>query len=260
MLQVETDVGSEPFLSLLSPLYFGALRSYWRAPRGCSSVEFSIVLGNLSDVSGVILLVSSCGYSSFDRPLVSAYRQSLSFPSPMRVLSRIAIYSISDALQVNIWAGNKINREERSFIGKWDLQSLSAASELYGPEQPDHGRDVPRHVKFHFRNPVRCRIIWVTLTLQKAGSSSATLEREYSLLSLDDSFSQPPAAGGSFSGAAGGGDPRIHAKRLIVFGTHLVKEPRVDSSQGLDNMNANSWLERPPKLGRFRVRISCSLQ
>ncbi|CAA6664754.1 unnamed protein product [Spirodela intermedia] len=202
-----------PVLSLLSPLYFGALHSYWRAPRGCSSVEFSIVLGTLSDVSGVILLVSSCGYSAFDLPLV------------------------------NIWAGDKINREERSFIGKWNLQSLSAASELHGPEHPGRDRDTPRHVKFQFRNPVRCRIIWVTLTLQKAGTSSVNLEREYNLLSLDDPFSQPPA-GGSFSEAAVGSDPRIHAKRLIVFGSRLVKEPRVDSSQGLDNMNANSWSER----------------
>ncbi|MQL98107.1 hypothetical protein Taro_030802, partial [Colocasia esculenta] len=221
---VETAVGSEPLLSLLRPVDVGSWGSYWRASPSCSSIELSIVLGSLSDVSGVILLVSSCGYSSSDCPLVQ------------------------------IWAGNKINREERSCMGKWDVQSLVATSELFGPESADNYRDVPRHVKFQFRNPVRCRIIWVTLTLRKPGSSSVNLEREYNLLSLDDSHIQPHRRA-SFSGTMRN-DPCIHAKRVIVFGSPVMKESRTDlSQQGSDNMNINAWLERAPKLSRFRVPI-----
>lgn len=73
MFQVETAVGSEPILSLIAPLGIGAHHSFWRAPTGVSTVEFSVILGNLADVSGVALLVSSCGYSSFDCPTVSIY-------------------------------------------------------------------------------------------------------------------------------------------------------------------------------------------
>uniref|UniRef100_A0A1D1ZIN1 Uncharacterized protein C1093.03 n=1 Tax=Anthurium amnicola TaxID=1678845 RepID=A0A1D1ZIN1_9ARAE len=220
---VETAEGSEPLLSLLCPMGVGAWHSYWRATTGNSSIEFSIVLGSVSDVSGVILLVSSCGYSSSDCPVVQ------------------------------IWAGNKINREERSCMGRWDVQSLVRTSELYGPESAGSDRDVPRHVKFCFRNPVRCRIIWVTLTLRKIGSNSVNLEKEYNLLSLDESFLQPHRRA-SFSGTLRS-DPCIHAKRLIVFGSPVMKESTADLAQGSDNMNINAWLERAPKLGRFRVPV-----
>lgn len=70
-LQVETAMGSAPPLSLLAPFNTGPRHSYWRAPPKSSSVEFVIVLGSLSDVSGVILLVSPCGYSTSDCPIVS---------------------------------------------------------------------------------------------------------------------------------------------------------------------------------------------
>jgi hypothetical protein len=59
-------------LSLLSPLNSGSQHSYWKAPSNTTSVEFVVVLGTLSDVSGVILLVSPCGYSAADVPTVSA--------------------------------------------------------------------------------------------------------------------------------------------------------------------------------------------
>lgn len=62
---------SAPFLSLLAPLDSGLENSYWKAPPNTVSVEFSIVLGTLSDVSGVVLLVSPCGYSDADSPTVS---------------------------------------------------------------------------------------------------------------------------------------------------------------------------------------------
>lgn len=62
---------SAPFLSLLAPINSGSLHSYWKAPSSTTSVEFIVVLGTLSDVSGVILLVSPCGYSDADAPTVS---------------------------------------------------------------------------------------------------------------------------------------------------------------------------------------------
>ncbi|XP_021912053.1 probable phosphoinositide phosphatase SAC9 [Carica papaya] len=68
---VETAPDSAPFLSLLAPLDFGPRHSYWKAPSCTNSADLAIVLGNLSDVSGVILLVSPCGYSETDAPTVS---------------------------------------------------------------------------------------------------------------------------------------------------------------------------------------------
>jgi hypothetical protein len=70
-LQVETAANSAPFLSLLAPFNYGSRLSYWKAPSSVTSVEFGIVLGNISDVSGVTLIVSPCGYSMADAPIVS---------------------------------------------------------------------------------------------------------------------------------------------------------------------------------------------
>ncbi|CAA7401353.1 unnamed protein product [Spirodela intermedia] len=213
---IQTAAGSEPPLSLLCPVVFGEWHSYWKAIPGCKSVEFRIVLGSLSDVSGIILLVSSCGYSSSDCPLVK------------------------------IWAGNKIKTEERSCMGEWDVQSLIAMSDIYGPETSGTDRDSPRHIKFHFQNPVRCRIIWIKLTLPSSGPGSANLARECNLLSLDGSLSQPHQVT-SLS------DPCIHAKRLIVFGSRVLKESLIDPPS--ENMNTNARIERSPKMWRFRVPI-----
>lgn len=58
-------------MSLLAPISSGSQDSYWKAPSSTSAVEFVIVLSQLSDVSGVLLLVSSCGYSMSDAPIVS---------------------------------------------------------------------------------------------------------------------------------------------------------------------------------------------
>lgn len=73
LLQVETASQSEPILSLLAPIGIGKRQSYWRAPSSVSSVEFPIVLGSLSDVSGVALIVSPCGYSTSDCPTVRIF-------------------------------------------------------------------------------------------------------------------------------------------------------------------------------------------
>ncbi|TQD80193.1 hypothetical protein C1H46_034247 [Malus baccata] len=220
---VETGADSAPFLSLLAPLESGSRHSYWKAPPSTTSVEFIIVLGTLSDVSGVVLLISPCGYSEADAPTVQ------------------------------IWASNKIHKEERSCMGKWDLQSqITASSEYYGHENSVRENEVPRHVKFEFRNPVRCRIIWITLRLQRPGSKSLNLDN-LNLLSLDENPFAEVTRRSSFGGEVER-DPCIHAKRILVVGSPVKKEIE-DTSQSYDQMNLKGWLERGPPLNRFRVPI-----
>lgn len=221
---VETAKDSAPFLSLLSPLSSGSRQSYWKAPPTVTSVDFVIVLGTLSDVSGVILLVSPCGYS------------------------------VTDAPTVQIWASNKIQKEERSCMGKWDVQSLAtSSSEIYGPEKSGAEDKVPRHVKFTFKNPVRCRIIWITLRLQRPGSSSVNFEKDFNLLSLDENPFAQANRRASFGGAVEN-DPCLHARRILVAGTPVKNETGL-TSQSPDQMNFNSWLDRAPQLSRFKVPI-----
>ncbi|KAL0305215.1 UNVERIFIED_CONTAM: putative phosphoinositide phosphatase SAC9 [Sesamum calycinum] len=221
---VETAAGSAPLLSLVTPFNSGSGESYWRAPPSVSSVEFVIVLGDISDVSGVVLLVSPCGYS------------------------------MSDAPTVQIWTSNKIDKEERSCTGKWDMQSLiTSSSELCGPEKSLKDVNVPRHVKFAFRNPVRCRIIWITLRLPRLVSNSVNFERDFHLLSVDENpFAQPTrraSVGGEFDS-----EPCIHAKRVLVVGRTVRNEIGV-SPQVSDHINVRNWLERAPQLNRFKVPI-----
>lgn len=219
---VETAAGSAPLLSLVTPLNSGSQESYWRAPPSTSSVEFVIVLNDISDVHGVVLLVSPCGYS------------------------------MSDAPSVQIWASNKIDKEERLCTGKWDMQSLvTSSSELCGPEKSDS--KVPRHVKFVFKSPAQCRIIWITLRLPKLGSNSVNLGRDFSLLSMDENPFAGLSRRASFGGESGN-DPCIHAKRVLVVGSTARREIGA-SPQGTDQMNVRNWLERPPQLNRFKVPI-----
>ncbi|XP_043693987.1 probable phosphoinositide phosphatase SAC9 [Telopea speciosissima] len=220
---VETAVSSAPSLSLLAPIGFGSQYLYWRACPSISSVEFAIALGSLSDVSGVILLVSPCGYSAGDCPMVQ------------------------------IWASNKINKDERSFMGKWDVQSM-ITSEFYGAEQSVKGNDVPRHVKFTFQNTIRCRIIWITLHLRRPGSSSVNLEKGFNLLSLDENpFAKIPRRA-SFGGTVES-EPCLHAKRILVVGSPVRNEQGLVSPQGPEKINLKAWLERAPQLNRFKVPI-----
>ncbi|KAK4800521.1 hypothetical protein SAY86_021008 [Trapa natans] len=219
---VPTAADSAPSLSLLAPIYSGSPSLYWKAPSSATSVELAIVLGSLSDVSGVILLISPCGYSAADAP------------------------------SVQIWASNKIYKEERSSMGKWDVQSLiSSSTEFCGPEKSGVEDKEPRHVKFTFRNPVRCRIIWITLRLQRPGSYSINFERDFNLLSLDENPFAQPNRRASFGGSIES-DPCIHAKRILVVGASVRKEMEA-VTQGPEQMNLRNWLERPPKLNRFRV-------
>lgn len=218
---VETAAGSAPFMSLLAPLNSGAQDSFWRAPPSASSVEFVIVLGDLSDVCGVVLLVSPCGYSMADTPVVQ------------------------------IWASSKIHKEERSCVGKWDMRSMiTSSSELCGQEKSS---EVPRHVKFSFRNPVRCRIIWITLRLQKVGSSSVDFEKDFSHLSVEENPFAEPVRRASFGGPVES-DPCLHAKRILVVGSPLRKDVGAPS-QGSDQINTSNLLDKGPPLNRFKVPI-----
>lgn len=222
---VDTIAGSEPLYSLLAPLGMGEQHGYWKAPPNLSTVEFSIVLGSLSDVLGVAILVSSCGWSTFDSPVVE------------------------------IWASNKIHRDEGSFMGKWDVKSLiSSSPQLYGPEKSGTENDIPRHLKFDFRNPVRCRIIWMTLTLPQRASNSMNLEEEYNLLSLDENpFAKPETP--EFFGGTDTNAPCIHAKRIVVFGNSVGNVLDQDVPQLPEMMKIRSFLDRSPQLSRFRVPV-----
>ncbi|XP_027345477.1 probable phosphoinositide phosphatase SAC9 [Abrus precatorius] len=222
---VETAADSAPFLSLLAPFNSGLRLSYWKAPSSVTSVEFGIVLGNISDVSGVILIVSPCGYSMADVPIVQ------------------------------IWASNKIHKEERSLMGKWDLQSvIKASSELYGPEKAGTEHKVPRHVKFPFKNSVRCRIIWISLRLQRPGSSSINIGNDFNLLSLDENPFAQETRRASFGGSAES-EPCLHAKRILVVGSPIRKEIDLKQQQSSDQVTMTGWLERAPQLNRFKVPI-----
>lgn len=221
---VETATDSAPLLSLLAPLDSGSQNSFWKAPPTTSSAEFILVLGTLSDVSGVILVVSPCGYSEADAPIVQ------------------------------IWASNKIDKEERSCMGKWDVNSLIRSSQEYYGQEISNGDDkVPRHVKFAFRNPVRCRIIWITLRLPRSGSSSFNLDN-LNLLSLDENPFAQVNRRASFGGSIAS-ETCLHAKRILVVGSLVKKDMALASSQITDQPNVKSWLERAPQLNRFKVPL-----
>ncbi|KAF3523617.1 hypothetical protein F2Q69_00049533 [Brassica cretica] len=222
--KVETGTDSAPFLSLLTPLNLASSNSYWKAPPSSSSVEAVIILNSLSDVNSVILLVSPCGYSDADAPTVQ------------------------------IWASNDINREARTLMGKWDVQSFVRSSpELYGPEKPGREGRAPRHIKFAFKKPIRCRIIWVTLRLPEVGSSSVSLDRNINLLSLDENpFAAIPRRA-SF-GATIESEPCLHAKRILVSG-NTVSNKTLASLQSVESMSVRNWLDRAPRLNRFLIPL-----
>ncbi|KAE8714463.1 putative phosphoinositide phosphatase SAC9 [Hibiscus syriacus] len=207
---VETATDSAPFLSLLTPLDYGLWNSYWKAPPNTTSVDFVIVLGTLSDVKGVVLLVSPCGYSEADTPMVQ------------------------------IMASKKLDREEKSCLGKWDVQALiSSSPEFYGPEKSGGDDKLPRHIKFTFTNPVRCRIVQITLSLrlERPGSSS------------------PQETQCASFGGAMQCDPRLHAKHIVIAGSPVREEMGNGSSESTDQINYINRLNQAPQLSRFKVPI-----
>lgn len=134
-------------------------------------------------------------------------------------------------------------------MGKWDVQSFIRSSpELYGPEKS--GR-APRHIKFAFKNPVRCRIIWVILRLPRLGSSSVSLDKNINLLSLDENPFAPIPRRASF-GATIENDPCLHAKRILVTG-NIVSNKTLASLQSVESTSVRNWLDRAPRLNRFLV-------
>lgn len=149
-------------------------------------------------------------------------------------------------VQVEIWASNKIQRDDRTFIGKWDVQSMIVSSpQLYGPENSGSLDEAPRHFKLHFPNPIRCRIISIKMTLPQIGSSSTKFNEDFSdLLSLDESSFIDSKANNSHNSF-------IHAKRIVVFGSSLPKEMGPDTSVAI--MRMRSYVDGSPSFGRFRV-------
>lgn len=156
-------------------------------------------------------------------------------------------------VQVQIWASNKIHKEERSFMGKWDVQSLiKNSSEFSDIEKSGSEHKVPRHVNFSFRNSVQCRIIWIRLSLRRTGSSSYNLENDINLLALEENPFSNVTRRASFEGSAGS-EPCLHAKRILVVGSPVRKEVDMKSQQSADQLNLRRWLERSPQLNRFKV-------
>nr|XP_043609995.1 probable phosphoinositide phosphatase SAC9 [Erigeron canadensis] len=223
---IESASGSAPPLSLLAPLNAGLRQSYWKAPSTTSSAELIIVLGNLSDVSGVVLLVSPCGYSMSDSPTVQ------------------------------IWASNNLHKEERSCVGKWDVRSLITSSpELCGPEKSGKEGQTPRHIRFDFRNPILCRMIWITLSIQKVVSSSVSFGKNFNLLSLDDDSSSGLGRRASIAGTSES-NPCIHAKRILVVGYPVKTDIGRLSSRSSDHVSSiRNWLDKAPLLNRYKVPI-----
>lgn len=125
----------------------------------------------------------------------------------------------------------------------------ASSSEIYGPEDYSKDNQAPRNIKFSFRKPVQCRIVWVMLSLQRSGSSSVSLDENIDLLSLDEN----PFAQLDRRASLGGpidSNPCLHAKRIFVVGRPLKNDAGVTSSLGSD---VRSWLAKAPPVTRFKV-------
>ncbi|KAG9135943.1 hypothetical protein Leryth_025787 [Lithospermum erythrorhizon] len=165
---------------------------------------------------------------------------------------RIKGFILEAPTKVQIWASNKLQKDDRSCVGKWDVGSLiTSSSELCGPEKELKENGSPRHLKFEFKKTVQCRVIWMTLRLQRAGSSSINFENDINLLSLDENpfaFERRASIGGPST------EPCLHAKRILVTG-RTVRQDVEASQQSSEEIKIKTWLERPPQLQRFKVPI-----
>ncbi|PWA74632.1 SAC domain-containing protein [Artemisia annua] len=215
---IESASGSAPPLSMLAPLNTELRHSYWRAPAGTTSAELIIVLGNLSYVSGVVLLESLWLF------------------------------------HVQIWASNKIHKEERSCVGKWEVRSLITSSpKLCVPEESGKEGQTPRHIRFDFRNPVRCRMIWITLSIQKIVSNSVSFGINTNLLSLDEDALSRMGRRASIAGTSES-NPCIHAKK--IYCNWMCGERRLGRISSRISEHASSirnWLEKDPLLNRYKL-------
>lgn len=153
-------------------------------------------------------------------------------------------------MQVEIWASNSILKEERSHMGKWDVESLLKA-DSYGSEKPSKEDRLPRHVKFSFKNRVRCRIIWIALHLKGSASHGTNLD-DLNLLSLDEN---PFSLNHSSVGGSSESESSIHAKKIIIVGSPAGQEVGPGSTQSSEQLKLKNWLDRPPQLNRFKVQV-----
>lgn len=219
LASVEAAESSESPLSLLGNPFLGPRETYWKAPSNVSSVMLTVILSTPSAVSGLVLLVSSCGYSAYD------------------------------AFRLDVWSGNWITETDRNFIGSWDLRNeVAAAPYVYGQE-PSGGP--PRSLYFKFKKYENCRILWLKLTLQSP--SKASLDPKFDLLSLDASSTNKQR---SFGGAVA--PPCIHARRIIVVGKHLqqeISDPTPPLAYASNKQALRNMLEQPVLSGRFKVQV-----
>ncbi|XP_024545394.1 probable phosphoinositide phosphatase SAC9 isoform X1 [Selaginella moellendorffii] len=231
LFSVHSDRGSEPATSLISTRSSFNTMSYWRAPPGLPSVEFSIVLGQPSSVTGIILLVSPCGYTAQDAPTV------------------------------DIWCGSVVTETERVYAGRWEFGSAGGTpqQQLIGPERDPAN---PRHMVFRFRSPVKCRLVWLRLSLPNAAnmarpSSAATLTQSFDLLSFDNPVQpQNGRLGQRLGSAQAAATPRLHARRIIVTGRKVLDDPEVVASPQAPEKSAwKSMLETPARYGRLKVQV-----
>ncbi|MCO5576196.1 hypothetical protein L7F22_030004 [Adiantum nelumboides] len=221
LASVDAVEDSESPLSLLANPFVGSQSAYWRAPSSVASVMLTVVLSTPSAVSGLVLLVSSCGYTIHDIP------------------------------NLEVWSGNWITETDRNFIGKWDLKNeVAKAPHLYGQEALGQNEGQPlRALCLRFNKYEKCRILWLKFTLHN--SSKASIDSRLDFLSIGASSVIKQR---SFNGAT---DPRcIHARRILVVGNQLqdVPDPSppslVSVKQALRNI-----LEQPVSTGRFKVQV-----
>ncbi|XP_024361756.1 probable phosphoinositide phosphatase SAC9 [Physcomitrium patens] len=137
---VSTAEGSEPAQSLLAPWNSGTSKSFWRAPIGAPTVEFCVLLAAPSVVNTIVILVSSCGYTSQDVPLV------------------------------DIWYGNMMVESERKYLGRWDIAQAAekeGAKHIYGPNDST----TPCQIRYQLASPVKCRLIWLKFSLKPSSQT-----------------------------------------------------------------------------------------
>ncbi|XP_047307008.1 probable phosphoinositide phosphatase SAC9 [Impatiens glandulifera] len=127
---------------------------------------------------------------------------------------------------------------------------ITSSTELSGPEKTNSRNTVPRHVKLAFHNPVRCRIIWLTMHLQKVGSRSVNFRKDFNMVSLDEKAQLARCS--SFGGVTKT-QPCLHAKRIVVFGRPVSNDLDLPQPNGSNQINIKSWLDKPPRLNRFKV-------
>ncbi|KAJ7567420.1 hypothetical protein O6H91_02G146100 [Diphasiastrum complanatum] len=232
--KVKSAKDSDPVQSLISSLHEGSKNSFWKAAPGVSNVEIAIVLGTPSTVSSIVLLVSPCGYMQQNVPTVE------------------------------IWCGDILSETERTFLGKWECKDAEGTplQELYGPGTLTS----TRHLKYRFKSVIKCRIVWIKITITVPVSSSASscnqtsiFENSFDLLSFDptpDSLNRRATSDTQGNEIIRDVTPGIHAQRFLVLGRRLLEDfDYLPSVQAPDKLACKSMLDLPPRWARLRVPI-----